>query len=149
MLMDRWGTGKVYTLTVLLCGVVLPVPLWYCWGHLTNSQATSGMWIGEAVVGVLCALTTSIYGWIVELFPVEVRATGVAVAYNIGVGVFGGFGPLAAAMLKESLPPRSFLSAPSVVCLFCGLLAIAALLLAGSLSRRGKLRLTYIRETPY
>jgi MHS family proline/betaine transporter-like MFS transporter len=28
------------------------------------------------------------------LFPVEVRSTGMAIAYNLGVSLFGGFAPL-------------------------------------------------------
>jgi len=149
MLVDKWGVGKVYTLTVALCGVVLPVPLWYYWGHLSPSQAITGMYVGEIIVGVLCALTTSIYAWVVELFPVEVRATGVAVAYNLGVGVCGGFGPLLCAVLKEALPPRSILSAPAATCLTLGAMAMIALILAPMLARQGKLQLTHIRASPY
>jgi len=149
MLVDRVGVGKVYTLTVLLCGVLLPLPLWYYWGHLSSSQATEGMYIGEVIVGFLGALTTCIYVWMVELFPVQVRATGVAVAYNIGVGICGGFGPLLCALLKETLPPQSVVSAPAAVCLTLGVIAMVGVVLAPLLARKGKLQLTHIRESPY
>jgi MHS family proline/betaine transporter-like MFS transporter len=33
-------------------------------------------------------------GMLAGLFPVEVRSTGMAIAYNVGVTVFGGFAPL-------------------------------------------------------
>lgn len=36
------------------------------------------------------------------IFPTETRATGMAVGYNIGVGVFGGFTPLIAAWLTDA-----------------------------------------------
>lgn len=36
------------------------------------------------------------------IFPTETRATGMAVGYNIGVTVFGGFTPLVAALLIDS-----------------------------------------------
>jgi len=149
MLVDKWGAGKVYMLTVILCGIILPVPLFYWWGHLSDRQASVGMFIGQVAVGLCCALTTSIYAWIVEFFPVEVRVTGVSVAYNIGVGVFGGFGPLLCAALKGPLPPWGFISAPAAVSLFCGLLSLAALILGWVLAANGKLQLTHIREFPY
>jgi len=149
MLVDKWGAGKVYTLTVLLCGIILPVPLFAWWGHLNDSQASAGLFIGQAVIGLFCALTTSIYAWIVEFFPVEVRVTGVSVAYNIGVGVFGGFGPLLCDALKGALPLSGFISAPAAVSLFCGLLSVFTLILGWGLAAKGKLRLTHIRESPY
>jgi len=149
MAVDKWGAGKVYMLNVILCGIVLPVPLFYWWGHLSPSQAIGGMYIGEIVVGLCCALTTAIYAWVVELFPVEVRVTGVALSYNIGVGVFGGFSPLLCAALKGPLPPSSLISSPAAVSLFCGLLSLAALTLGWVLAGQGKLRLTHIRDSPY
>lgn len=149
MLVDKWGAGKVYMLTVILCGVILPVPLFAWWGHLSDGQATVGLFVGQVIVGLFCALTTSIYAWIVELFPVEVRVTGVSVAYNIGVGIFGGFGPLLCAALKGPLPPWDFISAPAAVSLFCGLLSLASLILGWVLAAKGKLQLTHIREFPY
>jgi len=149
MLVDRWGAGKSYTLAVILTGVVLPVPLWYYWGHLQAAKATAGMYVGEIIVGILCALTTSIYAWIVELFPVEVRATGVSVAYNLGVGVCGGFGPLLCAVLKEALPPRGIVSAPAAVCLACGFISVVGMAASRVLAQQGKLKLTHIREHPY
>ena len=33
-------------------------------------------------------------GLLAGLFPVEIRSTGMAISYNVGVTVFGGFAPL-------------------------------------------------------
>jgi MFS transporter, MHS family, proline/betaine transporter len=41
-------------------------------------------------------------GMLAGLFPVEVRSTGMAIAYNVGVTVFGGFAPLTVTWLIET-----------------------------------------------
>jgi MFS transporter, MHS family, proline/betaine transporter len=42
-------------------------------------------------------------GLLAGLFPVEVRSTGMAIAYNVGVTVFGGFAPLTVTwLIKET-----------------------------------------------
>ena len=50
------------------------------------------------VVVVLSALKSMYYGplgaLMSSLFPPETRATGLAVGYNVGVAIFGGFTPL-------------------------------------------------------
>lgn len=54
-------------------------------------------------LSVLALLKATYYGpmasLIADLFPTETRATGMAVGYNIGVTVFGGFTPLIATWL--------------------------------------------------
>jgi len=53
-----------------------------------------------AVLGVLKAAYFGPMGALIAaLFPAETRATGMALGYNIGVAVFGGFTPLIAAWL--------------------------------------------------
>jgi MHS family proline/betaine transporter-like MFS transporter len=57
-----------------------------------------------------------------ETFPVETRATGMAISYNIGVTVFGGFAPLIVATLIQAtgskLAPAFYLMALGTISLF-------------------------------
>src|SRR5690606_36024941 len=75
-----------------------------------------------AVLGVLKAAYFGPMGALIAgLFPAETRATGMAVGYNIGVAVFGGFTPLIAAWLIETsgspLAPSFWVMATAVLSL--------------------------------
>jgi len=149
MLVDSWGAGRTYTLSVLLGGVLAPAPLLYWWAHTPPSQAIATVFAGQAIVGLCLALSTSVYLWVVELFPVHVRVTGVSVAYNIGVGIFGGVGPLISDAGNNFINPRGPISAPAIYTLLMGLLSLVACLGSQALARRGVMRVTHIRAEPY
>merc|ERR1712061_649040 len=99
----------------LLGGVLAPAPLLYWWAHVPGGQAIATVFAGQAIVGLCLALSTSVYLWVVELFPVHVRVTGLSVAYNIGVGIFGGLGPLISDAGNKVINPKEVpLSAPAI-----------------------------------
>lgn len=148
-LVDKVGAGKVHTVCVVLGAIVAPLPLFYWWTHASQSQALLAVFVGEIVLGLLQTLTTAVYLWVVELFPVRVRVSGMSVAYNIGVGIFGGLGPLVADAGNRVIDPRGLISAPAAVTLFAGLISLAAIIASRMLAKRGLLRLTHIRESPY
>jgi MHS family proline/betaine transporter-like MFS transporter len=56
-----------------------------------------------------------------ELFPIATRSSGVAISYNVGVPIFGGFAPLIAAWLIRAtgspLAPSFYLIATSIISL--------------------------------
>jgi MFS family permease len=58
-------------------------------------------------------------GLLAGLFPVEVRSTGMAIAYNVGVTVFGGFAPLTVTWLiaatGSKLVPAYYIIAAAVL----------------------------------
>ncbi|MPQ96464.1 MFS transporter [Modestobacter sp. I12A-02628] len=65
--------------------------------------STPGLGVLVVVVGLMALLKGAYYGplgmLMADLFPTRVRATGMAVGYNIGVAVFGGATPLVAQFL--------------------------------------------------
>jgi MHS family proline/betaine transporter-like MFS transporter len=72
-----------------------------------------------AVLTVFGLLQGSGPGMLAGLFPVEVRSTGMAIAYNVGVTVFGGFAPLTVTWLiattGSKLVPAYYIIAAGVL----------------------------------
>ncbi|SMG42526.1 MFS transporter [Paraburkholderia susongensis] len=64
-------------------------------------------------------------GLLSEIFPVQTRTTGMSLAYNIAVTIFGGFGPFIIAWLISATGSKA---APSYYVIFAALLSIAALI---------------------
>lgn len=63
-------------------------------------------------------------GLLSEVFPVQTRTTGMSLAYNVAVTVFGGFGPFIIAWLIRATGTNT---APSFYLMFAAVLSIAAL----------------------
>merc|ERR1711874_535847 len=114
--------------TLLACAVAT-VPLFSWWAHTDSSGAYKALYIGELLVGLVQALTSCVYLWTVELFPVRVRTTGVSVAYNLGVGIFGGLGPLICSAGENVIDSRGPISAPALFTLVCSLLSLSVVIL--------------------
>jgi len=148
-LVDRVGVEKVHFTALSVGGLLAPGPLFYWWTHVSQSQAIPSVFIGQAILGCFLALTTAVYLWVVELFPVRVRTTGVSVAYNVGIGIFGGLGPLLSDFGNGIIEPKSWLSAPAAFTIFCSLVSISAMAAGRILASRGMMRLTHIRMSPY
>ena len=80
------------------------------------------------IVGLVCwlSLLKAAYSGVLpalmaELFPIATRSTGIALAYNISVPIFGGFAPFIASWLvavtHSPLAPSFYLIATSLVSL--------------------------------
>jgi len=149
MLVDAQGVGRVYLSAVVLGSLLMPVPLMYWWAHTPPQHALAAVFIGQGILGLNFALSTSVYLWTVELFPARVRSTGVGMCYNLGVGIFGGLGPMLAELGSKVISPRGLVSAPAAFVLFSGSLSLIALAAGHLLARRGLMRLTHIRSSPY
>ncbi|KVW82810.1 hypothetical protein WK99_19290 [Burkholderia ubonensis] len=59
-----------------------------------------------------------------EAFPVQTRTTGMSLAYNVGVTIFGGFGPFIIAWLIRATGMNT---APSFYVMFAAVPSLAAL----------------------
>ena len=103
-------------------------------GFLLNHPHASALAAFQAVSAVLAALFIGpAPAAIAELFPISVRSSGMGLAYNFSVTVFGGFAPLiATSLIARTGNP---LSPTWYVMLSCGLSLLALLLTLRTNSR--------------
>jgi len=98
-LSDRWGP-----VPLMLPAAALVLVLIYAMFSLM--VAAPGVGVLVLVVAGMALLKGTYFGplggLMAGLFPTRVRATGMAVGYNIGVAIFGGFTPLVAQWLLGS-----------------------------------------------
>jgi MHS family proline/betaine transporter-like MFS transporter len=149
LLIDCIGEGKVHLLGVLLTSVAAPLPLFYWWAHTDASEAKMAAYLGMVIVGILQALTASIYAYLVAFFPVRLRCSGVSIVYNLGIGIFGGAGPLIADAASKALPATGTVSAPALYTFVIGLISLVAVLATRRAAHSGVLRVDYVRSSPY
>ena len=107
-LADRVGCGKVM-LVAALVGVLAVYPL-FLWLVAVPTVAT--LTAVQVVLGLVMALYFGpMPALLSEMFPTAIRTTGMSIAYNVGVTVFGGFAPLVLAWLISA---TGSLTSPSI-----------------------------------
>jgi MFS family permease len=96
LLSDRHGRKAVMGVSVALLLIsIYPAFVW-----LNASPSVGRLVLVEAVFGLLMAGYAGPFGAaLADIFPVGVRVTGMSVAYNFGIAIFGGFAPLIIAWL--------------------------------------------------
>lgn len=90
-LADRVGSRRMITGSLILFLIVL-YPGYY-WIEKAPSM-TSIMTVELCFALLISASNAPIPTALATLFPTEVRSTGLAISYNIGAAVFGGFSPM-------------------------------------------------------
>lgn len=103
-----WLSDRIGRTPVILTGLVSSAlgcyPLFAWVRHAATSAHIAQMVVALTIQVVLVA---AIYGpvaaFLTELFPPQIRYTGLSLAYHLGTGVFGGFTPLIALSLNASL----------------------------------------------
>ena len=90
-LADRVGCVKVMSFAAI-GAIVLGWPLFKI---LVANPSVLTLTVVEVILGILMAVYFGpLPALLAEMFPTNIRSTGMSVAYNIGVTVFGGFAPL-------------------------------------------------------
>jgi len=130
-LSDRFGRYSLMIAAAL--GIVLLIRPGF--GFLLNHPHAAALAIFQAVSAVLAALFIGpAPAAIAELFPSGVRSSGVGIAYNFSVTLFGGFAPLiATGLIARTGNPLS----PTWYVMFACGLSLLALLLTLRTSSRG------------
>jgi MHS family proline/betaine transporter-like MFS transporter len=128
---DRWLTRRVWIgLAVLLLGIAAwPLHRWM----LVSGGSLTSVLAAHTVCFLLLAVPLgSGPALFVELFPERDRLSGYSVAFNIGLGVFGGLTPMIAATLIATTGAPT---APAVYLGVAALFAVCALAMIPDRSR--------------
>ncbi|AYZ68172.1 MFS transporter [Burkholderia multivorans] len=121
---DRVGRIRVMTAAALL----MLVTVWPTFAWLTRHASFSTILAALIWIGLLKAMYCgALPALMAELFPAQTRATGLAVSYNTGVTLFGGFAPFVITWLISTTGNRL---SPALYLMGCALLSLAALFVA-------------------
>lgn len=118
---DKWGRKPV----LLVSGVAATLSM--LWFFLAAPGATPVSFFFPLMA---CALSfgfyaSSTYATMTELLPTKIRSTGIAVAYNLPVAIFGGSAPLIAAWFISA---TGDITSPWYFFVGTGVISLAALL---------------------
>ncbi|MDO5498195.1 MAG: MFS transporter [Propionibacteriaceae bacterium] len=116
MLADRVGPTTIM-IPAAIAGILAGWPVFWL---LTSNPSIAVLTICEVIVGIfMCLYFAPMPALLSDFFPIEVRGSGMTIAYSFGVAIFGGFAPL---ILSWLVGVTQVLTVPgfyySVLCLF-------------------------------
>lgn len=94
---DRFGRKPF----LMVVGVLATSAMYWFFKAAPTATATSFFWPLLTVAIMFGLYASSTYATMSELLPTRIRSTGIAVAYNIPVAVFGGSAPLISTWLIQ------------------------------------------------
>jgi len=120
-LSDRVGRVR----TMAWAGIVFTLTIYPVFKVIGEHAGLGALMAMMAWVGLLKAVYFgALPALMAETFPVETRATGMAISYNIGVTIFGGFAPLIVASLIQATGSKL---APAFYLMLLGVISLVAL----------------------
>ncbi|WP_133650195.1 MFS transporter [Paraburkholderia flava] len=120
-LSDRIGRTSI----MLVAATLLLVLIYPLFAYLVANPTLGSLIIVQVVLGILVTgYFAALPGLLSEIFPVQTRTTGMSLAYNIAVTIFGGFGPFIIAWLIGASGTKV---APSFYMIFAALISLIAL----------------------
>jgi len=123
-LADRVGPAAVMTVATV-SAIVLAWPMFKI---LVGNPSVLALTVVQLILGILLAFYFGpLPALLAEMFPTNLRATGMSVSYNIGVTVFGGFAPL---ILTWLIAQTGSLLAPSYYYMVVGIVSLVGLTFA-------------------
>jgi MFS transporter, MHS family, proline/betaine transporter len=121
-LSDRLGRTSI----MLVAATLLLVLIYPLFAYLVANPTLGSLIVVQVVLGILVTgYFAALPGLLSEIFPVQTRTTGMSLAYNIAVTIFGGFGPFIIAWLIGASGTKV---APSFYMIFAALISLIALL---------------------
>lgn len=117
---------RVGPVVIMRAAAVAAVVLaWPMFKVLVDHPSVWGLTVVEVILGVLMALYFGpLPALLAELFPTNIRTTGLSVSYNLGVTLFGGFAPL---VLTWLIDRTGSLLSPSLYYIAIAALSLVAL----------------------
>jgi MHS family proline/betaine transporter-like MFS transporter len=123
-LSDRDGRTRI----MLVSAVLLLVLIYPAFVYLVAHPSFETLIVVQIVLGFLMTgYFGALPGLLSEIFPVQTRTTGMSLAYNIAVTIFGGFGPFIITWLIGATGSKV---APSFYMMFAAVMSLAALIAA-------------------
>ncbi len=116
-------------LLLAIVALLVAILAWPTFDYFSSGQAEL------KTILMICAMYTGITAGLlsplmIHCFPTEVRFTGIAVAYNIGLALFGGVAPFISTALAEGLGsasgPALYISAVALLSLSCLFVSLPA-----------------------
>ena len=128
-LSDKYGRIKIMMIGTVGTGMVAPLMLW-----VISMGRSVPAFFAQFTIGVISSLNAGpLSAWLCENFPPQVRLTGGALGYNLGVCISSGFSPLLATALVHQFGPV----APGVIYPLFALLTAAGLMIGEKKKCRG------------
>jgi MHS family proline/betaine transporter-like MFS transporter len=110
--------------------VAAVVLAWPMFALLIANPTVWGLTVVEVILGIIMALYFGpLPALLSELFPTQIRTTGLSISYNLGVTLFGGFAPL---VLTWLIDRTGSLHSPSLYYIAIALLSLVGLFVARS-----------------
>jgi MHS family proline/betaine transporter-like MFS transporter len=123
-LADRVGCVRVMTVAPV-AAMVLGWPLFR---FLVSNPSVLSLTVVEVIFGIILAIYFGpLPALLAEMFPTNIRSTGMSISYNIGVTVFGGFAPL---ILTWLIAQTGSLLAPSYYYIVVAIVSLTGLTVA-------------------
>ncbi|AFT87848.1 MFS transporter [Paraburkholderia phenoliruptrix] len=120
-LSDRVGRVRL----MAWAGIVFTLTIYPVFAVLGEHAGLGALMATMAWVGLLKAVYFgALPALMAETFPIETRATGMAISYNVGVTIFGGFAPLIVASLIQATGSKL---APAYYLMLLGVISLIAL----------------------
>ena len=124
LLADRVGPAKV----MLWSAVVTLIVAWPLFQLMVSAPSVFTLILVIAILGVIMAFYFGpLPAMLTEMFPSDVRTTGVSAAYNIGVTLLGGIAPL---VLTWLIDITGSLKAPGLYYMVIAVISLIGLILA-------------------
>jgi MFS transporter, MHS family, proline/betaine transporter len=132
---DRWFPRRTWIAAAMLLTALVSWPL-YAWMARSGGSLASVITTHVLTFALLSVPLGSAPALFVEMFPERDRLSGYSVAFNVGIGIFGGATPMIATSL---IAVTGALTAPALYLSLAALVAVTALALTPDHSR-GPLR---------
>lgn len=123
-LSDQLGRTRI----MLVAAMLLLVLIYPAFAFLVAHPSFGTLIVVQGVLGFLMTgYFGALPGLLSEIFPVQTRTTGMSLAYNIAVTIFGGFGPFIITWLISTTGSKL---APSFYMMFAAVVSLVALFAA-------------------
>ncbi|MBN4665841.1 MFS transporter [Pandoraea nosoerga] len=133
-IVGHWSDTHGRIKPMLAAAVALLILVYPMFRYLDANPTFASLMVFQIVLGLL--MTTyfgALPALLTELFPVQVRTTGLSLGYNIAATVFGGFAPFIITWLIGATGNKL---APSFYLIFAAVISITALLRSRTLGLR-------------